>query len=223
MTLKLAALMACAAIQFPDAATAQQDPAVPSATTAVATIQAEAVAAPVAATTDAPKVPTAAEILARGEYLVNILGCNDCHTPMAMGPEGPAPDMTRMLSGHPEDLKVELPDPMPAMPWAMVGSATNTAFAGPWGISFAMNLTPDEVTGMGIWTEEMFTKSLREGRHMGISRPVMPPMPWPAYGQMKDEDLGAVFAYLKSIPPIRNRVPDYMPPPGSEERFEEIE
>jgi mono/diheme cytochrome c family protein len=201
--------------------TAQPDPPGPPAASAGATIQTQADAQPASPATSAP--PAAAEFMARGEYLVNILGCNDCHTPMAMGPDGPAPDMTRMLSGHPEGLELAFPEPMPTMPWAMVGSATNTAFAGPWGISFATNLTPEEVTGMGIWTEDMFVKALRKGRHMGVSRPIMPPMPWPAYGQMTDDDLRAVFAFLKSIPPIRNRVPAYLPPPGAEESFTEAQ
>jgi len=67
-------------------------------------------------------------------------------------------------------------------------------------------------TGMGIWTEEMFMKALRTGKHFGQSRPIMPPMPASAYGQMNDEDLKAVYAYLRSIPPVKNLVPDYQPP-----------
>jgi hypothetical protein len=94
-----------------------------------------------------------------------------------------------------------------------VGTGTNTAFAGPWGISYAANLTSDENTGMGIWTEEMFFAAMRQGKHMGQSRPIMPPMPWPNMAQMTDDDLRAVFAYLKSTPPIVNHVPDYQPPP----------
>jgi hypothetical protein len=152
----------------------------------------------------------------RGRYLVSILGCNDCHTPWMMGPQGPEPDMTRMLSGHPESL-VMPPPPALDGPWAWVGSGTNTAFAGPWGTSYGFNLTPDENTGLGIWTEEMFVKALRTGRHMGQSRPILPPMPWPAYGQMNDQDLAAVYAYLRSIPAIKNRVPDpfILEPPGA--------
>jgi hypothetical protein len=130
---------------------------------------------------------------------------------MKMGPNGPEPDMSRMLSGHPEDLKMTEPPKLEA-PWVYTGSATNTAYAGPWGISYATNLTPDQNTGLGIWTEDMFVKALRTGRHMGHSRPIAPPMPWHSYGQMTDEDLKAVFAYLKSVPAISNRVPDYMPP-----------
>ena len=152
--------------------------------------------------------PASAE---RGEYLVTIGVCNDCHTPWQMGPEGPAPDMTRLLSGHPEGMVLP-PPPEPQGPWAASFALTNTAFAGPWGISYATNLTPDENTGMGIWTEQMFIDAMRKGRHMGTSRPILPPMPWPWYSKMTDEDLKSVYAYLRSIPPIQNRVPEPVPP-----------
>ena len=100
----------------------------------------------------------------RGAYLVTMMGCNDCHTPWKMGAQGPEPDMTRALTGHPQDMV--MPPPPPASgPWIWHGGATNTAFAGPWGVSYAMNLTPDELTGIGIWSEEMFIKTLRTGKH----------------------------------------------------------
>jgi hypothetical protein len=92
-----------------------------------------------------------------------------------------------------------------------MGNVTNTAWAGPWGVSFTANLTPDENTGLGIWTEDMFIKALREGKHMGTSRPILPPMPWPFIGKYSDEDLKAIFAYLKSIKPIVNHVPEPLP------------
>lgn len=144
----------------------------------------------------------------RGEYLVKITACNDCHTPFKMGPKGPEPDMTRMLSGHPEALTMAEPPNLGQGPWTWVGAATNTVFAGPWGISYASNLTPEQNTGMGIWTEDMFVKAIRTGKHFGTSRPILPPMPWPSYANMTDEDLKAIYAYLKSIPPISNHVPD---------------
>lgn len=164
----------------------------------------------VASAGPAPTTAPAAT-LERGKYLVTILACNDCHTPFKPGANGPEPDMTRMLSGHPEQDKLP-PPPAAAGPWIWGGSATNTAFYGPWGISYAMNLTPDVNTGMGIWTEEMFIKAMRTGKHFGQSRPIMPPMPAQAYGQMTDEDLKAVYAFLRSIPPVKNLVPDYQPP-----------
>ena len=150
----------------------------------------------------------------RGKYLVTTMGCNDCHTPWKMGAQGhPEPDMTRMLSGHPEGMKLP-PPPAPVGPWIASFAATSTAYAGPWGISYASNLTPDQNTGMGIWTEDMFLRALRTGKHMGTSRQIQPPMPWFWFGKASDEDLKAMFAYLRSIPPIRNRVPDYIEPPA---------
>jgi hypothetical protein len=147
----------------------------------------------------------------RGEYLVKIMGCNDCHTPWKVGPQGPEPDMERFLSGHPEQIG-PLPMAKDAKPFLWSGFATNTAFSGPWGVSYAFNLTPDQNTGLGIWTEEMFVQTIRTGRHMGVSRPINPPMPWPAYRNATDDDLKAVYAYLRTIKPIVNHVPDYQPP-----------
>lgn len=147
----------------------------------------------------------------RGKYLVTVVGCNDCHTPLKMGASGPEPDMSRMLSGHPQQLKLPAP-PRPQGPWVWSGSATNTAFAGPWGVTYAPNLTPDVNTGMGIWTEEMFVKAMRTGRHFGQARPIQPPMPWQALSRMTDQDLKSIYAYLRSIPPVTNLVPDYQPP-----------
>jgi hypothetical protein len=167
-------------------------------------------AAPEKSAAASAATPTA-DPVARGKYLVGVLGCNDCHTPWEMRPNGPQPDMKRMLSGHPQDLKVP-PPPKPVGPWVVSMVGTNTAFAGPWGISYANNLTPDQNTGMGIWTEEMFVGAIRSGKHMGTSRPIQPLMPWQAYRNLPDEDLKAVYVYLRSIPPIANRVPDYEPP-----------
>lgn len=143
----------------------------------------------------------------RGAYLVSIGGCNDCHTPFKMGAKGPEPDMTRMLSGHPQNL-VMPPAPAPQGPWIWSGAATNTAFAGPWGISYAINLTPDEETGTGRWTEAQFIQAMRTGRHLGNGRPILPPMPWPGIARMTDADLKALFAYLRSVPAIKNTPPE---------------
>jgi hypothetical protein len=151
-------------------------------------------------------------VIARGAYLVGSMGCHDCHTPWKMGPKGPEPDMSRALTGHPQDIKVP---PAPKLPdgWAWAGSPTNTAFAGPWGISFTANLTPDPETGLGKWTEEMFMTALRTGRHEGKGRPILPPMPWPMIRNLTDADLRAVFGYLQSLPPVNNRVPQPVDPP----------
>ncbi len=151
----------------------------------------------------------------RGHYLVNVIGCNDCHTPWKMGENGPEPDMSRMLSGHPKQMVMPPAPQLPEGPWLASFAATNTAWAGPWGVSFTRNLTPDTDTGLGTWTEQEFINTLRNGRERGIGRELQPPMPWPAYGLATDEDLAAIFAYLRSIPAISNRPPDNIPPPAA--------
>jgi mono/diheme cytochrome c family protein len=146
--------------------------------------------------------------LERGRYLVATTGCHDCHTPFKMGPNGPEPDLSRMLSGHPEGLQMPPVPSLPQGPWLMLSAATNTAHAGPWGVSFTANLTPDAETGLGQWTVKDFKDTIRTGRHMGRGRAVLPPMPVPVYNHMTDRDLEAVFAYLRSIPAVKNKVPE---------------
>ena len=165
----------------------------------------------VPASVEARSEATSVKRAERGKYLVTAMGCNDCHTPWKMGANGPEPDMTRMLSGHPHDMKMPAA-PAGSGPWLWHGAATNTAFTGPWGVSYAANLTPDQNTGLGIWTEGMFVKAIRTGKHFGVSRPIMPPMPWPAFRNLNDEDLKSIYAYLRSVPPVKNLVPDYEPP-----------
>ena len=154
----------------------------------------------------------AAALVERGEYLVNTSGCHDCHTPFTMGANGPEPDMTRALSGHPQDIVIEAPAQL-SEPWVAASIATNTAHSGPWGVSFSANLTPDPETGvLRDISEEQFIETLRTGRHKGQGRQILPPMPWPVYGQIVDEDLRAIYAYLRQIPPIANKVPEPLPP-----------
>jgi mono/diheme cytochrome c family protein len=143
----------------------------------------------------------------RGEALVFSIGCNDCHTPKKMGPKGPELDLERLLSGHRESPELPPPPALPEGPWGIVTNMELTAWSGPWGLSYSANLTPHENTGLGIWTEDMFIQALRTGRHMGVSRQIQPPMPWEVYGKLPDEDLKAIYAYLRSIPPVHNRVP----------------
>ena len=69
-------------------------------------------------------------------------------------------------------------------------------------------MTPEKLTGTGIWTEEMFIQTLRTGKHWGVSRPILPPMPWQNYAQATDEDLKSIYAYLRTVQPIKNQVPD---------------
>jgi mono/diheme cytochrome c family protein len=145
--------------------------------------------------------------VARGEYLVWFGGCNDCHTPWKMGPRGPEQDFSRRLSGHPADLVMPPAPALPRGPWAMTAAGTMTAWAGPWGVSFTANLTPDKETGLGDWTEEMFIATMKTGRHQGKGRALLPPMPYFNVRELSDEDIKSVFAYLQSIPAIHNKVP----------------
>jgi len=160
---------------------------------------------------------TAIDKVKRGEYLVSVGGCNDCHTPKMMTEQGLVLDSTLFLSGHPADEK--LPD-IPAGlvgpgKWGAIGSQSFTAWAGPWGVSFAANLTPDMVTGSGAWTEESFKAAMRTGKHLGAGRAILPPMPWFNVATATDEDLSAIFTYLKSLEPIENMVPAPIPPMGT--------
>ena len=148
----------------------------------------------------------------RGRYIVHTSGCHDCHTPWIEGPAGPEPDMTRALSGHSQAEQVAAPAMLPA-PWVMAGTATNTAYYGPWGVSFTANLTPDEESGLGKWSSKMFIDAIRNGRHKGRGREILPPMPVMVYRNFTDEDLSAIFAYLQTIPAVQNQVPEPLPPP----------
>ena len=147
----------------------------------------------------------------RGRYLVLTSACNDCHTPLKGGPNGPEPDLSRLLSGHPEQMKVQRPK-SGTPPWIVSVAATNTAWAGPWGVSFPANLTPDLETGIGAWSEQDFVATIRSGRHLGRGRAILPPMPIPAYSNFTEDDLRAIFAYLRTVPAIKNRVPAPLPP-----------
>ena len=154
-------------------------------------------------------------LIKRGQYLVTLAGCNDCHTPKKMTPNGPAPDGARLLSGHPADEK------LPAIPpnifgpdkWGAITNNNLTAWVGPWGTSYASNLSPDPETGTGAWNEELFIRILRTGKFMGSGRDILPPMPWQEFAKITDSDLKAIFAYIKSLKPVRNQVPASIPAP----------
>lgn len=160
-----------------------------------------------AATSFAEPVPANPVQIERGKYLVSISGCHDCHTPLMMTAQGPVPDFSRALSGHPQGLALP-PPPAAAGPWVWGGAGTNTAFWGPWGISYSVNITSDKETGIGTWREEDFIAMARSGRHLGVGRPILPPMPWPSLSAMTDEDLQAMYAYLQSTRPVKNAVPE---------------
>lgn len=146
----------------------------------------------------------------KGRYLILAGGCHDCHTPKIMTPQGPVDDSTKWLAGHLAGTPLPPIDEKALQPGSwMLLSPDLTAFVGPWGISYPANLTSDSATGVGAWGEETFIKTLRTGKHLGQDdgRPILPPMPWYNLAKMKEEDLKAIYAYLKSTTPISNRVP----------------
>ncbi|UCF64535.1 MAG: diheme cytochrome c-553 [bacterium] len=152
-------------------------------------------------------------LVKRGEYLVTIGGCNDCHTPKVFMEMGFEFDTKRLLSGHPSGTKLPPLEPEMLKPgnWLLFNDHLTVA-VGPWGMTYAANLTPDEQTGIGLWKEENFIKALKTGKHMGAGRPIMPPMPWMNLAHASEEDLAAIFAYLQSLPPVNNSVPAPVPP-----------
>ncbi len=159
------------------------------------------------------KAMSQSEMVALGKYIVTTGGCDDCHTPKIFTPTGPVFDTTRRLSGFPQGEKLPALDVKFVAPGNWVAVEMNSAgWVGPWGISYASNLTPDNATGIGAMTEEMFIKTLREGKYMGVGRPLLPPMPWQVIGQKTDQDLKAIYAYLQSLKPIHNEVPQPTPP-----------
>lgn len=159
------------------------------------------------------EVPSTEDVVERGNYLVTTIGCDHCHTPKIMTPEGPAPDMSRWLMGYPaqESLPKINKNEIGPGKWVLLNNDL-TAAVGPWGVSFSANLTPHQ-TGLGTWTFDQFKKAMTQGKYKGIenTRMLMPPMPWQSYAHMKDDDLKAIFEYLKTIPPIDNLVPDHIP------------
>ncbi|QIA09982.1 cytochrome c [Draconibacterium halophilum] len=167
---------------------------------------------PSAGETDPPAL-SADELVVRGEYLVTIMGCNDCHSPKRMGPNGPELIPELLLSGYPGDRPILDFDSTLTNNGFAVFYPDLTGSAGPWGMSFAANLTPD-ATGIGTWTEEQFKKALKEGKYKGLdgTRMLLPPMPVLNFRDIKDEDVKAIFAYLKSLKPVHNVVPAAIPP-----------
>jgi len=151
-------------------------------------------------------------VVGRGRYLVEFAGCSECHTPWKMGSHGPEQDTDRLFSGHPQDAVLPPPPELPPGPWnAITGGMT--AWAGAWGISYGTNLTSDPETGLGAWSVDQFVGALRTGQHLGIGRDILPPMPH--YGSLTDDDLEAMFAYFMTVPPVKNEVPDPVPPAAS--------
>lgn len=153
------------------------------------------------------------EMIAIGKYIVTTGGCDDCHTPKIFTEFGPVLDTTRRFSGFPQGDKLPMLDIKFVSPGNWVTADKHlAAWVGPWGISYASNLTPDKATGIGALSEEMFIKTLRDGKLMGVGRPLLPPMPWQIIGMKTDQDLKAIYAYFMSLKPIQNEVPQPTPP-----------
>ena len=148
-----------------------------------------------------------------GEHLVIIAGCHDCHTPKKMTEHGPELDTSLALSGHHAQAPEIDIDRHEIEKKGLSVTGDLTTWVGPWGVSYTANLTPD-ATGIGNWKEEQFIYALRNGKYKGLSdsRPLLPPMPWEMYRNMTDDELKAIFAYLKTIKPVENEVPPPQPP-----------
>ena len=148
-----------------------------------------------------------------GEHLVTICACHDCHTPKKYGPQGMELDSSMFLSGHPAQSAAVDVNHKEMQSKGLILTNDLTTWIGPWGVSYTANLTSD-ATGIGNWKEEQFFKAIREGKFKGLdnNRSILPPMPWPVYKYMTDDELKAIFAYLKSTKPIKNVVPPPVPP-----------
>ncbi len=152
----------------------------------------------------------------KGAYLVGIMGCNDCHSPKRMGSAGPELIPELVLSGYPSSfVTAPLDSNATKNGWVSMWADLTTA-VGPWGQTYAANITSDS-TGIGAWSEAQFKKALTEGKYKGLEneRPLMPPMPWQNYRELKEDDIKSIFAYLKSTRPVKNVVPaaKLNPPP----------
>jgi hypothetical protein len=151
---------------------------------------------------------TNAEKIQRGAYLVNSMGCDDCHSPKKVTATGFEIIPELRLSGfNPGIASLKPATDAVNQGWVLFGTDFTTA-VGPWGQSFAANLTSDG-TGIGNWKEEQFIKAIRQGKYKGLdnTRPILPPMPWSVYKNLNDDDLRSIFAFLKSTKPVKNVVP----------------
>jgi hypothetical protein len=153
------------------------------------------------------------DLVVQGQRLITILGCNDCHSPKKMGAKGPEIIEDLRLSGYPADRPVVKFDSKLIAQGFSMFYPDLTAAAGPWGISFAGNLTPDQ-SGIGNWTEAQFKKAITEGKFKGLdgNRPMLPPMPWEGYRSLTNHEIHAMFTYLKQLKPVKNLVPSHVTP-----------
>jgi cytochrome c553 len=156
-----------------------------------------------AASTAMAQADNAAKI-ARGKYLMTIGACNDCHSPK-LDPQQ-HPDPKRPFSGRPQTTQA------PSQTTTEIHASLDlTAWAGPWGVSYGANLSPDAETGLKKrYTEASFIKTLRTGKKPE-GEDLQPPMPWELYKVFSDDDIKAIWAYLQSIPAIKNNVKSAAP------------
>jgi mono/diheme cytochrome c family protein len=136
--------------------------------------------AAIAAATALPLRVHAESPVERGHYLVVVAGCNDCHTP---GFFFGKPDMDKYLGGS--DVGFEIPG---------------------LGVFNGRNITPDKETGIGAWTDEQVVTAITAGKRPD-GRQLAPIMNYPAFVNLTKEDAAAIVAYLRTIPPVSNKVP----------------
>ena len=153
------------------------------------------------------------QLVERGKYLVTSIGCDDCHSPKKMGPNGPEVIAELRFSGYPSNRPFNKVSMDAFNKGWMTFNGDLTSAAGPWGISFSANITSDS-TGIGAWKEEQFIKTIREGKSKGLdnNRPLLPPMPWQNFKNLSDDDLKAIFTFLKTTKPVHNVVPQPVSP-----------
>ncbi|HEY6503892.1 MAG TPA: diheme cytochrome c-553 [Chitinophagaceae bacterium] len=160
------------------------------------------------AKTENPVIISPDSLIRRGSYLVNAIGCDDCHSPKKMTATGFEIDMEHRFGGHLAGSPLGKPNTGVMKDGYILFAMDLTSAVGPWGQSYAANISSDE-SGIGNWSEEQFIRALREGKSKGLkeARPLLPPMPWFVYKNLSDTDLKAIFAFLKSTKPVRNIVP----------------
>jgi mono/diheme cytochrome c family protein len=129
--------------------------------------------------TDQQKKITA-DPAARGKYLVNSLGCADCHSPR--NEDGTMMEQFRLAGGQ---------------RWS----------CGPYGDYFSRNLTSDKETGLGNWSDEEIKQAMTRGTAKDGRRFLPFTMPWTAYANLNNEDLSAIVSYLRTVPPVYNNIP----------------
>ncbi|HMG81723.1 MAG TPA: c-type cytochrome [Ferruginibacter sp.] len=133
-------------------------------------------------------MPSPDDSMAYGKYLFTAAACHDCHTPFDKGKY----DQTKLMAG-------------------------GRMFTLPTGTIYSANITPDEETGIGLWSRDAFLNQFRQYRDSATSHRKLQPgdmqtiMPWTAYTGMTDKDLAAIYIYLRTIPAISNQVPGFKP------------